>query len=131
MHFAEELTGRYRLSRRPLPALAVADPSHISCVGNDFGFGKIFSRYIEALGRPGDVLVAISSSGSSLNIRHAVTMAWERNMRVVLLLGKDGGLLRDHGDVSIIVPHMGFADRIQEIHIKVIHTIIYCLEKLL
>lgn len=131
MHFAEELTGRYRLSRRPLPALAVADPSHISCVGNDFGFGKIFSRYIEALGRPRDVLLAISSSGSSLNIRHAVTMARERNMQVVLLLGKDGGLLRDHGDVSIIVPHMEFADRIQEIHIKVIHTIIYCLEKLL
>jgi D-sedoheptulose 7-phosphate isomerase len=125
MHFAEELTGRYRSNRKPLPAIAISDPSHLSCVGNDFGYEDVFSRYIEALGKPGDVLLGITSSGNSPNIIKAVNTA-----TAVLLLGNDGGKLKSAGDVSIIVPHTGFADRIQEIHIKVIHIIIYCLEKL-
>jgi len=131
MHFAEELTGRYRMNRRPLPAMAISDPAHLSCVSNDFSFGEVFSRYVDGLGKPGDVLLGISSSGNSKNIVAAVATARERGMRVVLLLGGDGGLLKGQGDVSIVVSHRGFADRIQEIHIKVIHVLIYCLEKLL
>jgi D-sedoheptulose 7-phosphate isomerase len=129
MHFAEELSGRYRDNRRALPAIAVSDPSHISCVGNDYGFDHIFSRFIEALGQPGDVLLGISTSGNSKNIIEAVKAARAKNMKVWLLLGKDGGQLKGQSDVEIIVPHFGYADRIQEIHIKIIHIAIMCIEK--
>ena len=130
MHFAEELTGRYRDNRPALPAVAVSDVSHISCVGNDYGFDEIFSRYVEGLGRPGDVLLGISTSGNSKNVINAVEAARQKDMKVVILTGKDGGKLRGASDVEICVPHFGYADRIQEIHIKVIHILILMIEKL-
>lgn len=128
MHFAEELSGRYRNNRKALPALAISDPSHISCVGNDYGFDFIFSRMVEALGQPGDVLMGISTSGNSKNIIQAVAAARQRGMKVVLLTGKDGGQLAGQADVEVRVPHFGYADRIQEIHIKVIHIFIQLIE---
>lgn len=130
MHFAEELSGRYRENRRALPAIAVSDPSHLSCVGNDYGFEYVFSRYVEALGQPGDVLLGISTSGNSANVLRAVEAARERGMKVVILSGKDGGNLAGLADVEIRVSHFGYADRIQEIHIKVIHALIFGIEKL-
>lgn len=129
MHFAEELSGRYRNNRKALPALAVSDPSHISCVGNDYGFDFIFSRYIEGLGHHGDVLLGISTSGNSTNIINAFNAAKEKQMKTVMLTGKDGGKLAGLADVEIRVPHFGYADRIQEVHIKVIHIIIQLIEK--
>ncbi len=129
MHFAEELTGRYRDNRPALGAIAVSDPSHLSCVGNDYGFEFVFSRFIEGVGRAGDVFVGISTSGNSRNILRAVEAARQQQMRVVLLLGKDGGQLKGQGDAEITVPHFGYADRIQEIHIKVIHILIDMVER--
>lgn len=124
MHFAEELSGRYRDNRPALGALAISDPSHITCVGNDYGFEFIFSRQVEALGRAGDVFFGISTSGNSANILAAARAAKERDMRVILLMGKDGGKMKGIADAEIIVPHFGYADRIQEIHIKFIHALI-------
>ncbi|MEQ9374498.1 MAG: D-sedoheptulose 7-phosphate isomerase [Imperialibacter sp.] len=129
MHFAEELSGRYRGDRPSIPAVSISDPTHITCVGNDYGFDYIFSRYVEGIGQPGDVLLGISTSGNSKNIIEAVTKAKEKGLHVVLLTGKDGGKLANAGDVEIRVPHFGFADRIQEIHIKVIHIFILLIEK--
>lgn len=129
MHFAEELTGRYRENRKALPAIAISDPSHISCVSNDFGYDFIFSRYIEGLGNEGDVLLGISTSGNSKNVLRAAEVARQKKMKVVALTGKNGGELADLVDVEIRVPHIGFADRIQEIHIKVIHILIQLIEK--
>ena len=129
MHFAEELSGRYRGDRPALPAMAVSDASHITCVANDYGFNEIFARYVAAFGQAGDVLLGITTSGNSANVIRAVEEARKRNMRVILLMGKDGGKLRDAADVQIIVPHFGFADRTQEIHIKIIHTLIDLIER--
>jgi len=129
MHFAEELTGRYRENRKALPALAISDPSHISCVSNDFGYEFIFSRYIEGLGRKGDVLLGISTSGNSKNIIRAAEIARQLGMKVIILSGKNGGELAQFADLEIRVPHFGYADRIQEIHIKVIHILIQLIEK--
>lgn len=130
MHFAEELSGRYRENRKALPAIAISDPSHITCVGNDYGFEHIFARFIEGLGQKGDVLLGISTSGNSKNIIEAVKAARAKEMKVWLLLGKDGGALKGQGDVEIIVPYHGYADRIQEIHIKIIHIVIMCIEQM-
>jgi len=129
MHFAEELTGRYRENRKALPALAISDPSHISCVSNDFGYDFIFSRYIEGLGQSGDVLLGISTSGNSKNVMRAAEVAKQKGMHVVVLSGKNGGELAELADIEIRVPHFGYADRIQEIHIKVIHILIQLIEK--
>ncbi len=129
MHFAEELTGKYREPRKAIPAICISDPSHISCVGNDYGYDHIFSRYLEALGNPGDVLLGISTSGKSANVIKAAETARQRGMKVVVLTGKDGGSLASLADVEIRVPHFGFADRIQEIHIKVIHILILLIEE--
>ncbi|MEK6479127.1 D-sedoheptulose 7-phosphate isomerase [Catalinimonas sp. 4WD22] len=129
MHFAEELSGRYRENRPALPALAISDPSHLSCVGNDFGYDYVFSRFLEGLGKEGDALLAISTSGNSKNVIEAVQMAKEKKMKVVALTGKDGGKLGPLADIEIRVPHQGFADRVQEIHIKVIHILILLIEK--
>lgn len=129
MHFAEELTGKYREPRKAIPAICISDPSHISCVGNDYGYDYIFSRYLEALGNKGDVLLAISTSGKSANVIKAAETAKQRGMKVVALTGKDGGKLASLADVEIRVPHQGFADRIQEIHIKVIHILILLIEQ--
>ena len=128
MHFAEELSGRYRENRPALAAMAISDPSHITCVSNDFGYNYIYSRFIEGLGNQGDVLVGISTSGQSTNIIEAVKVAQEKGMKVVLLTGKDGGALAGMGAIEIRVDHFGFADRIQEIHIKVIHILIQLIE---
>ena len=130
MHFAEELTGRYRDNRRALPAIAISDVSHLSCVSNDFGYEYVFSRYIEGLGQQGDVLMALSTSGNSGNIIRAVEAAKAKGMKVVILSGKDGGKLADTADVEIRVPHFGYADRIQEIHIKVIHIFMLLIEQM-
>ncbi|GAB4061510.1 D-sedoheptulose 7-phosphate isomerase [Uliginosibacterium sediminicola] len=124
MHFAEELSGRYRDNRPALAAIAISDPSHITCVGNDYGFEFIFSRQVEALGRPGDVLLGISTSGNSANILAAIKAAKAIGMKTILLSGKDGGKMKGLADAEIIVPHFGYADRIQEIHIKFIHALI-------
>ena len=129
-HFAEELSGRYRQNRRALAAIALTEASHLTCVANDFGFEFVFSRFVEALGRPGDVLLAISTSGHSPNILRAAEAAKEAGMKVVALTGKDGGALAGLSDVEIRAPHAGFADRIQEIHIKVIHILILLIEQL-
>lgn len=124
MHFAEELSGRYRDDRKALPAVSISDPSHLSCVGNDYGYDAVFSRYVEALGRPGDVLLAISTSGNSANVLKAAQAAKEGGMAVVGLTGKDGGALAALCDAEIRVPWSGYADRIQEVHIKCIHALI-------
>jgi len=124
MHFAEELTGRFRDDRPSIPALSISDPSHISCVGNDYGFEFIFSRYVESVGSKGDVLLAISTSGNSKNVINAINVAKEKGMLVVGLTGKTGGAMADLCDIEIRAPHSDYADRAQEIHIKVIHSLI-------
>ena len=129
MHFAEELTGRYRENRPGYPAIAISDVSHISCVGNDFGYEYIFSRYLEAVGQKGDVLLGISTSGNSGNVIKAIEAARAKGMKVITLTGIDGGKMDGSADVEIRVPHFGFADRVQEIHIKVIHILILLIEK--
>lgn len=128
MHFAEELTGRYRENRDPFPAIAISDPSHLSCVSNDFGYEHVFSRYLKALGSRGDILLAISTSGNSANILRAAETARSQGMKVVGLTGNSGGKLAALSDVEIRVPYTGYADRIQEIHIKVIHSLIDVIE---
>ena len=129
MHFAEELTGRYRNNRKSLPAIAISDAAHLTCVGNDYGFEFIFSRFIEGIGNNGDVLLAISTSGNSMNIINAVKAAKEKKMKTIVLTGKDGGHLVNIADMISIVPYFGFADRIQEIHIKIIHIMILLIER--
>lgn len=129
MHFAEELTGRYRNDRRALPAIAISDPSHLSCVGNDYGYDHVFARFIQGLGKKGDALLAISTSGNSANVVKAVESARDIGMKVVLLSGKNGGQLAGKGDVEIRVGHHGYADRIQEVHIKAIHIMIMLIEQ--
>lgn len=129
MHFAEELTGKYRENRKAIPAICVSDPSHISCVSNDYGYEFIFSRYIDALGSKGDVLLGLSTSGNSMNIIRAAEAAKEKGMKVIILSGKDGGKLAPLADVELRVPHHGYADRIQEVHIKIIHILMLLIEK--
>ncbi len=131
MHFAEELSGRFREDRQALPAVSISDPSHISCVGNDYGFDKIFSRYIEAMGNKGDVLLAISTSGNSVNVINAINAAKKKGLYVIGLTGKDGGKMAKLCDVEIRAPHSKYADRAQEIHIKVIHSLIQYVESTL
>ena len=128
MHFAEELTGRYRNDRPSIAAIAISDPSHISCVANDYGFEYIFSRYIESIGKKVDVLLAISTSGNSKNVVNAIQAAREKEMLVIGLTGKTGGDMATLCDVEIRAPHSEYADRAQEIHIKVIHALIDLIE---
>jgi len=128
LHFAEELTGRYRKDRAPLPATGISEAGHITCIANDFGFEYIFSRFVDAWGQKEDVLLAISTSGNSANVIKAVEVANDRGMKVVGLLGKDGGKLKSMVDVPIIVD-CPITDRIQEIHIKCIHIFIEGIER--
>jgi D-sedoheptulose 7-phosphate isomerase len=128
MHFAEELSGRFRADRPALPALAIADASHITCAANDYGFESIFSRYIEGIGQEGDVLLAISTSGNSANIVKAANIAKQKGMKVIALTGKDGGKLAQIADVEIRAPKSAYSDRVQEIHIKIIHILIQYIE---
>lgn len=129
MHFAEELSGRYRNDRPALPAMAISDPAYLSCTANDYGYEAVFSRYVEAFGRKGDVLLAISTSGNSTNVLKAAQAARERGMTVIALTGKDGGQLAKLCDIELRVPHQGYADRIQEVHIKIIHILIAEIER--
>jgi len=131
MHFAEELTGRYRDNRPAIPAIAISDASHMACVGNDYGYDFVFSRYLEALGNKGDVLLAISTSGNSKNVIKAIETAHAKGMKVVGLTGKNGGSMASMCDVEIRAPHSDFADRAQEIHIKCIHSLIDYIENYL
>jgi D-sedoheptulose 7-phosphate isomerase len=128
MHFAEELTGRYRENRKAIGAISLSDVSHISCVSNDFGYDFVFSRYLEAIGRKGDVLLAISTSGNSNNVLEAIKTAREKGIKVVGLTGKSGGKMAELCDVEIRAPYSEYADRAQEIHIKVIHSLIDFIE---
>ncbi|MBU3914893.1 D-sedoheptulose 7-phosphate isomerase [bacterium] len=130
MHFAEELTGRFRGNRNSLPAIAISDPSHITCAGNDYGFESIFSRFVEGVGNHGDLLLGISTSGNSPNIIKAIEAAKEKGMYTIALLGKDGGKIKDLADLSLVVPAKT-SDRIQEMHIKIIHISIEMVEKIL
>lgn len=131
MHFAEELTGRYRENRPAYGAIAISDPSHLSCVSNDYGYEYVFSRYLEGVGRKGDVFLGISTSGNSKNIIKAVEAAKQKGIKTIVLTGKDGGKLAGLADVEIRVEHFGYADRIQEVHIKCIHILINLIEKLM
>ena len=129
MHFAEELSGRFRNDRKGLAAISISDPSHISCVANDYGYEYVFSRYLEALGKTGDVLLGISTSGNSENVIKAVELAKSKGIRTIVLTGKTGGKLATLSDLEIRAPHSAYADRAQEIHIKVIHALIDGIEK--
>ncbi len=129
MHFAEELSGRFRGDRPSLPAMSISDPSYMSCVINDYGADAVFSRYVQGMGFKGDVLIAISTSGNSANVINAAKVAKEQGMIVVAFTGKTGGELANLADVEIRAPHSDYADRVQEIHIKVIHSLIHYIEQ--
>jgi D-sedoheptulose 7-phosphate isomerase len=129
MHFAEELTGKFRNNRKPLPAIAISDPAYLSCIANDYSYDEVFSRFISAMGQQNDVLLAISTSGNSKNIILAAKTAHEKGMKIIGLTGRNGGELASLCDIEIRVPHMGYSDRIQEIHIKVIHILIEYIER--
>lgn len=129
MHFAEEWTGRFRGNRSALPAIAFSDPSQLTCIANDFGYDEVFARSVEAYGREGDVLVCMSTSGNSPNAIRAIEAAKERGVKTVALLGKGGGKMRDMADLAIVVPEATTSDRIQEVHIKILHIAIEAVER--
>lgn len=129
MHFAEELTGRYRKDRRALPATAISDAGHLTCVGNDHGYDHVFSRYIEAHGRPEDCLLALSTSGTSKNIIRAAETARAIGMRVIILSGRPSEWLEPLSSVYVCTPGGAYADRVQELHIKVLHILIELIER--
>ena len=129
MHLAEELAGKFRDNRRPFPAISISDPSFITCTANDYGFEHVFSRFVDGIGNDGDVLFALTTSGNSKNIINAVRAAQAKGLKTIVLTGKTGGNISGMADIEINVPHEGYADRIQEIHIKIIHIIILLIEK--
>ncbi|KMN37173.1 phosphoheptose isomerase [Chromobacterium sp. LK1] len=129
MHFAEELTGRYRKNRRGMAAVAISDPSHMTCVANDYGYEFVFSRYLESHARAGDVLIGISTSGNSQTIVNAAQVAREMGVKVVILTGRAGTRLEPLADVYVNTPGGQFADRVQELHIKVLHILIELVER--
>lgn len=129
MHFAEEMTGRYRSDRRPYAALAISDVSHMACVGNDYGYEDVFSRYVEAHGRRGDVLLTITTSGTSRNVLKAAEVARRKGVKVVALTGRDATPVTELADVAIVTPAGRWADRVQELHIKCIHILIELIER--
>lgn len=129
MHFCEELTGLYRKKRPALAAIALSDPGHMSCVGNDLGFDEVFSRGVEALGKKGDVLILLTTSGNSINLLRAVEAAREKGLQVITFLGKTGGKLRGLADLEWIVDGFTYSDRVQEVHMAAIHMIIEMVEE--
>ncbi len=129
MHFAEELTGYFRKERPALPAIALADPGHLTCVGNDAGFDQVFARGIEAHGNVGDLFIALTTSGNSKNLVRAVEVAKERGLQIITFLGKTGGALKGEGDLEWVVEGFEFSDRIQEAHMAAIHIIIERVEQ--
>lgn len=128
MHFAEELTGQFRKKRKALPAIALSDVGHLSCVANDFGYEKVFARAIEALGNQGDLFLVLSTSGNSENLVQAVEMAQQKQLKSIAFLGKEGGKLKDQCDLQWIVPKFSLSDRIQELHMALIHILIEMVE---
>ncbi len=126
-HFAEELTGRFRADRRPLPALACNDPGHLTCTANDYGFDFVFSRWVEALGQPGDALIILSTSGNSPNCLKAAHAAKAKGLHTIALLGKQGGQLAPLVDTPIIAPGTT-SDRIQELHMLILHIFVEAIE---
>ena len=130
MHFAEEFTGRFRKDRKALPSISISDSSHITCVGNDYGFDFIFAKGVEAFGQEGDFFFGISTSGNSKNVIEAVKMAKKKNLKTVALLGKDGGKLKGECDYEFIIPGET-SDRIQEVHMMILHIIIEGVERVL
>ncbi|WP_319371003.1 D-sedoheptulose 7-phosphate isomerase [uncultured Ilyobacter sp.] len=130
LHFSEEFTGRFRGDRKALPAISLSDSSHITCVGNDYGFDYIFSRGVEAYGKEGDFFIGISTSGNSANVIKAVEAAKKLGLKTCLLLGKDGGKLKGMCDYEFIIPGET-SDRIQEIHMMILHIIIEGVEKIM
>jgi len=124
MHFAEEFTGRFRDERKPMRCIAISDPAYLSCVANDYGYEQVLARFVEAFGESGDVLMAISTSGNSTNVLEAVRTAREKGMQVIGLTGKGGGALASRCDVEIRAPQSDYSDRAQEIHIKVLHSLV-------
>ena len=129
MHFAEELSGRFRMDRPAFAATAISDPSHLTCAANDYGFEAVFSRYIEANGKSGDALIAISTSGTSANIIKAAEAAKERGITVISLTGKEDSLLGGLADFDLCTPGgTRWSDRVQELHIKLIHILIEIVE---
>ncbi len=129
MHFAEELTGLFRHKRPALPAMALSDPGHLTCVGNDLGYGSVFSRSIEAFGKEGDIFIALTTSGNSANLIEAMTVAKEMGLGTVAFLGKTGGVLKGVADLEWIIEGFRYSDRIQEAHMMAIHIIIEMVEK--
>jgi D-sedoheptulose 7-phosphate isomerase len=129
MHFAEELTGRYRDDRPGYPAISISDPSHLSCVGNDYGYEQVFARYVASHGRAGDVLLAITTSGTSRNVVTAATKARELGVKVIALTGRPGTPITALADIAIVTPAGRYADRVQELHIKVVHILIELVER--
>jgi len=129
MHFAEEFSGRFRKDRAALPAQAFSDPAAMTCIANDFGFDRVFSRQVEAHGRKGDLLLVLSTSGNSPNLLEAARAARGRDIAVVGLLGRGGGALRALCDVAVVVPLATTSDRIQEVHIQVVHAVIEAVER--
>ena len=129
MHFAEEMTGRYRQDRKPYRAAAISDVSHMACVGNDYGYEHVFSRWIEAMGTDKDVLIAITTSGTSKNIVEAAKAAKAKGVTVVALTGKSGSPITELADIAVVTPAGRWADRVQELHIKVIHILIELIER--
>jgi D-sedoheptulose 7-phosphate isomerase len=129
MHFAEELTGRYRKNRKAYPAVAISDPSHLTCVANDFGYDCVFSRYLEGHGIEGDSLIAISTSGKSQTILNAADRAKSSGIKVIALTGRENSELENLSEVCICTPGCQYADRTQELHIKVLHILIEMIER--
>jgi len=129
MHFAEELTGLYRNKRPALPAIALSDPGHMSCVGNDLGYDHVFSRAVEALGKKGDILVLLTTSGNSANLIKAAEAAREKGLAVIAFLGKTGGKLKGMADLEWIVSGFSYSDRVQEVQMAAIHMIIEMIEE--
>jgi len=123
IHFAEELSGRYRLDRKGLPAMAISDVGHLTCVANDFGYDHVFARFLEAQARAGDVLLAIRTSGRSASVLKAVEAARGLGTKAIALTGKPDSMLSQLADIDICTPGGAFADRVQELHIKVIHIL--------
>lgn len=129
MHFSEELTGLYRKKRIGYPSISISDTSYMSSVSNDFGYDQVFSRFIQSIGNAGDTLLAISTSGNSLNVIKAIKTAKEKKIKVIVLTGKNAGKIKGLSDIEICIPHYEYSDRIQEMHIKIIHILILIIEK--
>ena len=129
MHLAEELAGRFRDDRRALPAIAISDPGVLSCIANDYGYERVFARFLEAHGRSGDLFVGISTSGNSPNVLAAASTARAIGMRTVALVGRPGSPLESATDLTIVTPAGRYSDRVQELHIKVIHVLIELVER--